>query len=236
MATLKEIRERFRKKPIGRFDLVTAAGADNGADWYIQAGQRMLDSMQPTPLREAEFYKILSSGDWWIKVPKAYAVLHVWLENDDGEHSDLDYKMLDALLALYPKLELTAAATPAHWTLSITRTGADATEGPTATDADAVGYTNVLIMPPALVAAGEVLTLRVYGQYESHTLSDDGDESYWSIAHPDLLVMAALYKLDREAGNNTRANELYAELARALRDIDRELVEQDMVHGSVMEG
>ena len=53
---LLQIRQKFRTLS-GRHDLVESDGSDNGADFYINAGQRHLDRLDETQKSPAICYK-----------------------------------------------------------------------------------------------------------------------------------------------------------------------------------
>jgi len=84
---LLQIRTQFIKEN-GRYDLVvdTTNYADNGADYYIQAGQRFLDNRQPTPKSIKRYQVDIVSGDIFAKVLNLRAIKEVWVMDGDGRY------------------------------------------------------------------------------------------------------------------------------------------------------
>lgn len=54
------------------------------------------------------------------------------------------------------------------------------------------GYRGILIMPPV---AG-LYTISIYASFYSISLTLDADENFWSVMYPELLIMAAIYRIE----------------------------------------
>lgn len=100
---LLQLRTQFIKES-GRYDLVvdTVNYADNGADYYIQAGQRMLDNRQPTPKSLKRYQVDIAAGAMFVKVLNLRAIKEVWLMDGDGRYQ-LTKKSLGWLRDYYAK-------------------------------------------------------------------------------------------------------------------------------------
>ena len=68
--TLLSVRQRFVDLS-GRYDLVIDSinWANNGADFFIQAGQRWLDRSGIIPKSDSKYYKALAEGAWYDLIP-----------------------------------------------------------------------------------------------------------------------------------------------------------------------
>lgn len=84
----------------------------------------------------------------------------------------------------------------------------------------------VLTFPPA----DKHYTLWIEGDFYSETLVDEDDTSYWSEVQPDLLVQAAVMRMEESLGNTTRRREIEAQILRDLHSIERDMVAEE-IHG-----
>lgn len=216
--TLLEIRTQLVKVS-GRFDLVanTTSYADDGADFFIQAGQRMLDTLLDTPKSSAEFRKELPAGDYKLSFSEARAIKGVWVISDDDGIEKLRRNTIDELREKYGEdgaFGDVDDGTPRDWGLAITRREAAVTANETGVE--------ILLLPPAETA----MDIIVEALYLSPKLSDDADESWWSINYPDLLIQAALYKAETFLRNTQGARDWLEALQMAVTLIDHDQVEQ----------
>lgn len=83
--SLSDIRERFITAS-GRRDLITGSGADNGANFYIGAGVRLLDLYGTHSKRRAWYRKDIAAGDIKLAFRHCLAIEQVWLSNADGRN------------------------------------------------------------------------------------------------------------------------------------------------------
>ena len=70
----------------GRYDLVVdnVNWANQGADFFLQAGQRWLDRTSTIFQSGARYYKNLTQGAWFDLVPDCRAIQEVWISNSLG--------------------------------------------------------------------------------------------------------------------------------------------------------
>lgn len=99
--TLKEIREELRKVT-GRYDLVTAAGADSGMDRYIKAAHRFLERQVETLEAKSLLMQTLTRGENVIKLDKLISLVEVWYSEDAKQFVPLDRISFKALQTDYP--------------------------------------------------------------------------------------------------------------------------------------
>lgn len=69
----------------------------------------------------------------------------------------------------------------------------------------------------------------------AYELEGDSDECYWSAEHPDLLIFAALQRLEVSYRNTAGANDWLEAVRSDLINLDMELVEEDVADLDVME-
>lgn len=95
-------------------------------------------------------------------------------------------------------------------------------------DFDSYGATfatkSIILMPPA----DEQYTVRILADWKTPDLSNDGDQSFWSVEEPGLLVRAAMLQLEYDYHlNSQRAADLERALLPDMRRIYHELVAED---------
>ena len=224
MATLQEIRQKFIERS-GRIDLATdglAATTDNGADWFINAGQRFLDRELPDPNATLLSSHSVSAGDYAIEIARLRAPLEVWRVDGDGARVCLVRLTLDGAKRLYGQsFASIEAGTPAAW--CVARNIASATPSTNL---------SVYILPPT----EEATTIEVMGTYYTADLSANADVSYWSERHPDLLILAALYQLEISMRNTEGSKDWLLPLQRALLTIDHDNAQSESVDKYELEG
>lgn len=222
---LLQVRKQFITTS-GRHDLVvdTTDYADDGANFFIQAGNDFLDDRQVHPDRTASVKFTLSAGQYSVEVlPRARAVYDVWVD-DGGENEDEGLSKLTSMTwgdfhEEYPLVGSDDGQDrPEKYTLDLQRQA----------DTDIAGnkaIRRILFVPRADYA----YTLVVQGSFYTE-LADDEDVSYWSLNHPDMLVMAALYKLEVFYRNTQGAQDWLRQIQLQLSDIDRGVAAEEVSH------
>jgi len=216
---LGEIRTQFARES-GRFDLVDQSSTpfgDEGADYYIRAGQRTLDNKLPTPKSLAEEEFSISAGDYSVESSMIQAVKGVWIRegsNEPEELSKLDLRRFYEEHGDDGYLKQAERAKPESYSIGVIRDGS----------ADPAKQENkaILLGPPA---DGDY-TLIVVSTYFSTDLKKDDDESYWSIKYPHLLVIAARYMMEVSHRNTSGQQDFLRYIEREVSQIDDNVVEE----------
>lgn len=228
---LLELRTQFVRLS-GHHELVTdiSSFADNGANFYIRAGQDFIDRKMNFWKRSAVNYAELGIGEWYTTFKRCRVIETVHVNNTTGR-SQLEKK---DILWLYQEFASTIAetdnGTPAYYCPTNLR-------AINTVDKDSLGsffnyvdessndYRGVIILP----APDEAVVVELYGQFYSTELLNNTDYSFWSVNHPDVLLLAALYQLEILYHRNTQgANDYLVQLERALSDIDKDTVEESI--------
>ena len=235
---LSEIRAKFVQFT-GRYDLVNTDDSDNGANFFINAGQRFLDRRIDFKKSQGVYYKSVAADSWYIRLDGCRSLEKVWVY-DSEERWELERKDLSWLYKQYPDLiSDTDSGDVAYWAPSELR-------GMRVADMDDQGdfFTHVLgesgrenvsgitILPPTDVA----LVVELFGKFYSPTLENDGDESYWSVVVPETLLMAAQYRLEVFYRNTEGAKDWLGAIDLDLLDIDKDTVQEDNANVDQMEG
>lgn len=203
--TLLEIRQAFVKRT-GRWDLVKADKAtDNGADFFIMAGQRFLDRAQDLPENNGDFIKNVVSEDCSLSFKDCRVVTKVWVAQDSGDNegqSELLKKDMSWMRKSYSaSVPAINAGQPAFYALLSQRLAPSQYELTDISGYSGVGYLvtgsnygyrGIYFMPPA----NAIYTMHVEGKWYSAALDKDDDESVWSVEHPEALIVAATLMLE----------------------------------------
>ena len=234
----QEIRIQFAKLS-GRYDLINSNNTDNGADFFLNAGQRWLDRKINHKKSRARYFEEVAAGTWYVKMQTLRVAEEVWI-NDSEERWELDRKAWNWLHNEFPDLiSSTDRDDPLYWSPAELR-------GEEITDIDAQGsffnyalayddneeYSAIIILPPPDVS----MVVEVVGRFWTPTLTGETMETYWSIQHPDILLTAALYKLESFMRNTAGAKDYLFALGEDVIDLDKDEIQQDIWEVDQLEG
>jgi len=240
--TLVEIREQFVKRN-GRYDLVVDATdwADAGADFFIQAGSRYLDRLEEHDHSEAKKYKTLTIGDHYFIFQECRSVHNVWVTNDEY-HKELEYREPSIFRAYYNEIPSGMdGGVPSYWTAALLRTHPQSStmyvdrwqdDDYTETSKYDYEYNGILFMPPTDTA----YVMWVEGLFYSKALALDADNNYWSVNHPELLIMAANYILELFNRNTEGAKDWVAGIMNIISGVGKDFVDQHAHQATNMKG
>lgn len=227
---LLEVREQFVKIS-GRYDLITdqTSYADNGADFYIKAGQNFLDRLRNAPKSENSVFAKLGAGEWYITFSRCRSIRAVWVNNSEGR-SELEKKTLSWL---YEEFSGTVASTdrgtPYYYCPARLRSTEEI-------DRDSLGVffnyaedsseelRGILIFGPA----DEIIVVEVQGLFYSDELDRDVSTSYWTSNYPETLVKAAMHQLATFQRDHRDAGDWLKAMLLDLEGIDKDSVDEDI--------
>ena len=239
---LLDIRKQFVKLS-GRYDLIDddIDWSDNGADFYIQAGQKYLDRLVTVPENTATIYLPLNANSYSLTFQYSCRSIRDVYVNNSETRTRLEKVSLNDLKIYYENLvsEITTN-TPLYYALADLRalktsskntlgTFVNLTHEESETKYD---YRGIILMPPA----DEAFIVEISGLFLQNNLTVDTDNNWWTDQAPDLLIKAALYQLEvfsrgtENAKNWSRA--IQAEVVELEKDfIDEEIVDVDAMKG-----
>jgi len=220
---LLAIRKQFIKQS-GRRDLIvdTDTYADNGADWFIQSGQRFLDRLLPTQKDSALLRSTVNPDKNSLDLPRNRAVKRVWVL-PNSEVTKMKQESFHKMFGIDGMVEGIDPGKPVYYTIEFTRTTVD--------DNDIQKATQTIILAPV---PDKEYNVGVQGLFLSDTLESDDHTSFWSINHPDTLVQGALYALERFYRNTQGMRDHMEAIQRDIQGIDFDVVEQEIAGDSVM--
>lgn len=235
---LGEVRAQFVKVS-GRYDLINEDDTDNGANFFINSGQRFLDRKVDHKKVRGSYFASLAADGYYLALPYIRVIEEVWV-NDTSERWGLTRHSLSDMKDNYPDLiSGTDSGDSMYWCPVVYR-------GIQVTDMNSLGTfanfvaaesggedtSGILIMPPTDVA----LVVEVIGKFWSPTLSSDSDESYWTARHFDILLWASLRQLEVSYRNREGAADWDAALSDALFDLDKDEVSEQVHNTDQLEG
>lgn len=225
---LLEVRTQFVKIS-GRYDLVVDQidWADNGADFYIQAGQNFLDRLRDTPKSFNSIFKKLAAGEWYVTFAKCRSIQGVWVNNTEGR-SELEKKYLSWL---YKEFSSTIVATDQGTPLYYCPARLRSTDE---TDRESLGVffnyaednsselRGILIFAPP----DEEIVVEIQGLFYSDELSLDASISYWTDNWPETLIKSTMYQLATFQRDHRDAKEWLRTVYGDLDEIDKDVVNE----------
>ena len=236
---LLAVRKDFVKKS-GFRDLIKSGGADNEANTFIQSGGRLLDTLQPNPACVRSHLVDLAQDDYQVTFSDCRVIDSVWVIDEDGARDNqITRKTIGELRKLYPgPFADIDTGIPLYYAplVGVEPSMQTAVAGDYSADfldllfGKAYAVTGIIIMPPA----NQVYTMEVHGRWFTKKLEVDGDESWWSINRPELLVLAAMCVREmffrNTEGVRGYLDPQFGSLALMLRGIDRDMAAQEAVN------
>lgn len=238
---LGEIRQKFVDLS-GREDLQNDDGSDNGANFFINSGQRFLDRLDIVPKTIGKVYKTLSAGDWYATFTECRAVKEVYTMTDEARKK-LTKKALGWILLEYPKpiADLDQGA-PIYYGPAILREVPQNLTNITISkfvgetvqvdSTSHLTYNGIIWMPPC----EESMILEIQGLFYSEALSADADLSHWASNYPDILVWAALRSLEISYRNTEGARDWKTAILEEVSTLGMDVVEEDIADVDQIEG
>ncbi len=228
---LLQVRTKFRELS-GRFDLVNADYSDNGADFFINEGRKVLDRLDETQKSWASAFRFIEIGGFAVHFQHCRAIKEVWMSTTTARWQ-LEKMRLQEMIAEY----LTGmpssrdVGSPLYYSPNITRISPqdaipsdiegfigfiDVSAG------NAHGYNTILVNVPV----EEKVMVEIKGLFYSMELVNDTDENFWSSQHPLLLYFAAMYCIEITNRNTQGANDWMGQILVFMKQLGMDLVEE----------
>lgn len=239
---LLQLRQQFRATS-GRHDLVNADGSNNGADFYINAGQRHLDRLDNTQKSFGIAYRFCNPNFWSVSFPYCRAVKEVWVATTTARWQLKKKNLQDLLAGYFTTLPSGIdSGSPLYYAPTITRAVPETSE--TMSDAfeafsgyvDVISanhyaYNSILIAPPT----NEKILVEIKGLFYTDELSEDEDRSYWTELHPNILIMATMRELEIINRNTQGVNDWTNSIMTEVSNIGKDLVEEEIAEVTQIE-
>jgi len=240
---LLEIRQAFRTLS-GRYDLVSAAGADTGFDTHLHAGQKYLDRLMSHEKSVGTVFRKLVVGQYSVTFEYSRALKEIWCATgSDGRWQLTKLTMQDFRTAYADRIGSVDQGAPLHWTPAALRTVPDLDRIAPGDSFDAIGgfadvlpnnyeYNGVLIAP----GPSEITQIEVIGYFYTMRLLEDEHVNYWSANHDTTLIMAAMRNIEIFNRNTQGVADWTAAIRSELITIDADVVEEELPNVMQFEG
>lgn len=241
--SLLEVRTQL-VKITGRYDLVVDAVdyANNGADFYINAGQLWLDRLETIRKSYSRKFETVTSGQWYKVFQLCRSIKEVWISNSDGEKWKLTKRDFDVLRAAYAEDPANLDnGDPLYYSPIFIRTVPETASEVTidyfgsteyTESVDHFEYNGIVFLPPA----DGTYTLEIHGLFYNPKLSEDEDENYWTEVNPLVLVMAAARSIEVAYRNTEGVKDWEGAINSELFGLGKDLVEEQSAEADQMEG
>ncbi len=240
---LVQIRQKFIEI-CGRYDLVVdiTAWADNGADFFINAGQRFLDRMIQSPKTMGRVFRLTETGDYGVTFETCRSIKEVWCADTTSRWELTKKDMRDfrneywnepvgSIQQGEPTVYVPAQMRKIPDRIELEDLEAIIGYADVMIGDDAV-YRGVLFMPPT---DGQY-QIEVFGHFYSPALEEDDHFSYWSEVHPMALIQGAMAMLEMSYRNTQGYNDAIRAINSIVTPIEMDTVEEDISGVNQMEG
>jgi len=236
----KDIRQKFIEIS-GRYDLINPdTWEDNGADFYLNLGQKLIDRSLADKKMLARYPFALTTGNIIVKTPNLRVIKEVWIANAEGKLQLTNVPLNDLRNNFAKESTLLDKGTPLYYSPAVFRPFPDELIPPAGLyDIDDLllsgthyTYNGIVVMPPP----DNNYTLTIWGLFASPTLSATltgaiwtQTKSYWTENEPQILLEAALSRLATYSGNVTSAKEYKEIMIEDLRTLEFDIVDEELV-------
>lgn len=232
----KDIRDKFIELS-GRYDLITATGEDNGADIYLNAGQRYLDTLLDGRKTRAINLTKPASGEKRIVLENLRAVHKVSIFNSD-EMTMMEKISSDNMYYLNSSTILPGR--PIYYSVAELRPYPDNVTGTALTNIlnkeSVVADNNHYLLRGIFIypSTDGSYTIAIEGSFYSPKLSANLSEgvfistkSFWSEEHPFTLISAGMYKLETMRNNEREINKWKEVIIADIISINSDIYEEE---------
>ena len=249
--TLAHMREKLIELT-GREDLrlVDAIGKKK-ADFFINAGQRLLDRLIKHPNTEAWYIptSLTTAGDFIFKMKYVRSFKEVWVIEDTTEGEAIRTRVTPTTFTWikanygYP-VSASDYGIPAYWAPvaiglapeQYALTSASHTDIPdthhityvTSTANNPFIYDAVILAP--VCQAG--ISIHILADFLSRPLSAETDMNFWTLNYPEALILAAAERCEAFMRNSQGAADYMKELTLTTDGIDMDIAERDVAQDS----
>jgi len=226
----------------GRPDLEPGGSSTVDAYWYINQAQRMLDRYLSDGKAVARYAVDVEAGQILVPIYGCRAVKEVYIV-DATKRTRLSKIDVQTLRSWYPNPKANLDADKPIYYCPIasrrypkSQTSSDVTYTwileEILDSSKRNSYNAILIEPPPDVT----YTIEVWGLWYTESLSKGADVSYWTEEHPDILLNAALYKLEVHYRNTEGAKDWKGAVDLDMAELMKDFIEEETADISQMRG
>ena len=232
--TLSELIEEF-KEATGRIDLSVAE-----ATKYLNRGCKFLDEITFKVQEDAMHFALISAETTGVVIHRTVrAIKSVWAYTDT-ERFELAYLPLGDMRKLYKDFT-SSSGIPTHYSPSPVRlvaTNENNQQGDIpGVWADFPGSVDTVREAIMIWPRPDIdYSLEILGNFYTESLSSETVENWWSVRHPELVIQAAIYRMDNNYRNTNGGKELLESLPLGAQTIYFDEIENESNRSSIMKG
>jgi len=221
--TLKDFRKMF-VEVTGRFDLVQDSESfqDAGADFFIKAGHRFLNSRFQVRATEVRVPLLLKKDTHTYPVAELLSVTGLQVNTPESGWVTLEQVDLEEILELGTSEE--SSKVPRLFSV-INLLDNPIAEQPIS----ALKKLGVRVFP----TPEEDLTAQITGRW-ANVPQEDTDTSFWTLNYPELAISAAQYQIEVFHRNTQGANDHLIAIDRLGTELEHDLIESEFQSTDVM--
>ncbi len=230
---LREIRVQFRDMS-GRFDLVDAQGNDTGANFFIQGALRYLNTKGIVDKPVGRWLYDLGIGEQVVRLFDEIRLIHeVFYATPPGSGKR---KLVRIERAFYDLIDKPGSPVyympakldnfPASGLFSDITFYRDSAFNP------GLEYNAIVVFP----IPNQLGELEIIYDSKHEELNRDTDSNYWSIYHPQLLIMSCMHQLEIFHRNTQGVNDWLHSIENYILNLRQELVHEEALPIDQMEG
>ena len=231
---LTELIEEF-KEATGRIDLT-----DADATKYLNRGCKFLDEISFKVQADSRHFSLVEANETGFPIYRdVRTIKSIWAYTSE-ERFELCYMPLGEMRNLYKDFTDTAG-TPTHFTQSPVRlistndnsqqTNIPGVWADFSGSSDAVKEALMIWPRPDIDYSIEIL-----GNFYTEWLSSENPTNWWSMRHGELVIQAAIYRMDNNYRNTNGGKELLESMQIATQSIYFDEIENEANRSSVMRG
>ncbi|KKL84157.1 hypothetical protein LCGC14_1967520 [marine sediment metagenome] len=240
--TLIQLRQQIVEQN-GRYDLTDGSWADNGIDYYINAGLRYLDNHQLSPKSHAWYKQDFVIDDFRMKVQNLLSIKEVWMVTTASDRWQLTKRALGYMMETYYKYSIAVSDSgiPIDFCMAVPRLAPEQKDLTTLNydaeftygwenilfadeDSGHFGYRLISWMPKADTAG----TIEILGVFQSDPLTANGQYNFWTKNYEEVVIEATNLMLEHTYRNTQGVNDRMLAITDLLTGVDHNLVEEDI--------
>lgn len=211
---------------------------------YLNKGIKLLDTLLKGQRKDSRFIQVLDIGRNVVVLPAACRVIsNVYTTTQDiDKRVELSPVSLSELREFYNNFNSDLSCKPMVYTpisldhydpdaLRIDQLGCFIRYGDFVLT-DPYQFTGLAIYPVPV----ELTAIEIFGQFYTPELTADKPMNWWTINHAELVVKAALFKLNSDYYNTTGQKATLDEIIISVQEIIYDFIEESANHRTVLEG
>lgn len=231
---LTELISEF-KEATGRVDL-----SETEITKYLNRGCKLLDELSLKVDRPSLYFGFLDAGkNLFVINQEVRSIKDIWAYTSTKRFK-LDFIPLNQMRDLYLELDSFPTGQPEYYTYSpVTLVNHNDSFQQSSLWAKWADFNSNDVTKQGLLVSSiveEQTAIEIQGNFYTQKLSTTYPENYWSVAHEEIVIQAAIYSLDNNYRNTQGGKELLESITRTLTNLFHDDLETEYNRPAVMGG